>query len=91
MVVVRRMAVAAGITAGQAATAIELSTAQLFTKNAGPQCDSLMMRINSLIARFNSLLGPINSLFRGVGNWPVRLWFDALFYCRLTRRQALIR
>jgi hypothetical protein len=35
MVVVRRMAVAAGITAGQAATAIELSTARLLRKMPG--------------------------------------------------------
>ena len=35
-VVGRRMAVAADLTAGQAATAIELSTAQLLAKNTGP-------------------------------------------------------
>ena len=50
MVAVRRMAVAAGITA----TAIELLTARLLRK-AGPRCDSLIVPINSLMARFNSL------------------------------------
>ena len=55
MVAVRSMAVAAGITAGQAAIAIELLTARLLRK-AGPRCDSLIVPINSLMARFNSLL-----------------------------------
>ena len=58
-VVGRRMAVAADITAGQAATAIELSTAPTAREKCRAACNSLVMRINSLMARFNSLLGPI--------------------------------
>jgi hypothetical protein len=52
------MAVAAGITAGQAATTIELLIAG-YSEKSRAQCDSLIMRIDSLMTRFNSLLSPI--------------------------------